>query len=339
MFYMLGHGGAGGRARPRTGDEDRFRGREATRAKPAIGLDCSACKIGHRKFAIICRGLITMSRVVKLILLFASLQMSAADLFAENAVPDAVTCLEGNGDERIAACNRLLGSMPAGSDIAVAYKNRGSAYENRHDYDRAIGDYNKAIRMKPDYAAAYYARGLAYLNKSDYDYAIADFELAIRIEPKFARAFSARGAAYIDTGENDRAFSDLDQAIGLFPTFDSAYVNRGVAHYKLRRDYDRAIADYTLAIRLNPANSNAVRYRGNLYFEKGDYDLAIDDLTTAINLRPSSEIAAQVYNTRGSAYFRKGDYDRALADYDQAIRLDPKYTDPVNNRQLLIKRR
>jgi tetratricopeptide (TPR) repeat protein len=62
-------------------------------------------------------------------------------------------------------------------------------------------------------------------------------------------------------------------------------------------------------------------------------------LTTAINLRPSSEIAAQVYNTRGSAYFRKGDYDRALADYDQAIRLDPKYTDPVNNRQLLIKRR
>ena len=131
----------------------------------------------------------------------------------------------------------------------------------------------------------------------------------------------------------------MDQAIGLFPTFDSAYVNRGVAHYKLRRDYDRAIADYTLAIRLNPANSNAVRYRGNLYFDKGDYDLAIDDLTTAINLRPSSEIAAQVYNTRGSAYFRKGDYDRALADYDQAIRLDPEYTAPVNNRQLLIKRR
>jgi hypothetical protein len=36
MFYMLGHGGAGGRARPRTGDEDRFRGREATRPSPQL---------------------------------------------------------------------------------------------------------------------------------------------------------------------------------------------------------------------------------------------------------------------------------------------------------------
>ena len=44
---------------------------------------------------------------------------------------------------------------------ADAYNNRGNAYVDLKQYDKAIADYTEAIRLKPDYAGAYYNRGLA----------------------------------------------------------------------------------------------------------------------------------------------------------------------------------
>jgi tetratricopeptide (TPR) repeat protein len=46
--------------------------------------------------------------------------------------------------------------------------------------------------------------------------------------------------------------------------------------YYYKRDYDRAIENYTEAIRLDPNNSNAYNGRGNAYYSKRDYDRAIE---------------------------------------------------------------
>ena len=46
---------------------------------------------------------------------------------------------------------------------AVAYLNRGSAFEAKGDHDLAIADYSKAIEINPQYAEAYYDRGIAML--------------------------------------------------------------------------------------------------------------------------------------------------------------------------------
>ena len=57
-------------------------------------------------------------------------------------------------------------------------------YGDKGDYDRAIADYDEAIRLDPRYAVAYYNRGVAYCDKGDYDRAIADYNEAIRLDPK-----------------------------------------------------------------------------------------------------------------------------------------------------------
>ncbi|WP_375469892.1 tetratricopeptide repeat protein, partial [uncultured Nostoc sp.] len=62
-----------------------------------------------------------------------------------------------------------------------AYNNRGNSYDNKKDYDRAIADYNLAIKLDPNYTFAYYNRGNSYDNKKDYDRAIADYNLAIKL--------------------------------------------------------------------------------------------------------------------------------------------------------------
>jgi tetratricopeptide (TPR) repeat protein len=43
-----------------------------------------------------------------------------------------------------------------------AYLNRGLSYARLFGYERAIEDYDEAIRLDPQYAQAYYNRGIAY---------------------------------------------------------------------------------------------------------------------------------------------------------------------------------
>ena len=67
-------------------------------------------------------------------------------------------------DLRISGCTTLIQSgRETQSILAVAFCNRGNAYQDyKGDYDRAIQDYDQAIRLKPDYAIAFNNRGDAY---------------------------------------------------------------------------------------------------------------------------------------------------------------------------------
>ena len=65
------------------------------------------------------------------------------------------------------------------------------------------------------------------------------------------------------------------------------------------------------------------------YVRKGDNDKAIADFTEAIQLDPKN---AKAYIDRGSAYINKGDNDKAIADCNEAIRLDPKNADAYISR-------
>ena len=61
--------------------------------------------------------------------------------------------------------------------------------------------------------------------------------------------------------------------------------------------------------------------RGSTSLDKGEYDKAIADFTEAIRLNPKN---ANAYSKRGEAYMAKHDYDKCIADCTEAIRLDPK---------------
>ena len=87
-----------------------------------------------------------------------------------------------------------------------------------------------------------------------------------------------------------------------------------------RKEYDKAIADFTKAIELDPANLYFNCSRGVAYFEKGDYDRAIADFNQMLRIAPNF---AEAYVNRGIAYYKKNELDKAMADHNQAIRIDP----------------
>ena len=91
---------------------------------------------------------------------------------------------DSNPDIKIGACTRLIQSGRFDNkNLAKAFFNRGAAYDDKGQYDRAIRDYTEAIRLRPGYADTYANRGLAYVKLGRRAKAIADFRKAIALRP------------------------------------------------------------------------------------------------------------------------------------------------------------
>jgi tetratricopeptide (TPR) repeat protein len=65
-------------------------------------------------------------------------------------------------DAQLEACAAVINSgRSSGKNLAWAYNSRGNAYYVKREYDRAIAEYNKGIRLDPKNAFAYHNRGLS----------------------------------------------------------------------------------------------------------------------------------------------------------------------------------
>jgi len=125
--------------------------------------------------------------------------------------------------ETISACTLvILSGRESQRNLANAYFNRGIAYKNQRDFDRAIADYTQAIQLNPKDAKPHVNRGNVYSDKGDFDRAIADYSEAIQLDPKYAFAYLNRGLANLFTGSLAKAVTDLNQASELEPKFPYA---------------------------------------------------------------------------------------------------------------------
>jgi tetratricopeptide (TPR) repeat protein len=160
--------------------------------------------------------------------------------------------------------------------------------------------------------------------KDDYQfqYGIPNFDQRSRERSSedYTDALNNRGSIYQSMKEYDKAIADYTEVIRLDPRNVYALYNRGRS-YQNKEDYDRAIADYTVVIRLNPQDAFAFYHRGYVYQSKKRYDRAIADYSVVIWLDPQD---ADAFSNRGHAYQSMKEYDRAIADFTDALRLDPR---------------
>ena len=90
------------------------------------------------------------------------------------------------------------------------------AYLNEGQYeDRALKDYDEAIRLAPGNRAALNNRGNVYMSKRQYDRAIKDYDEAIRLDPNEPLYIKNRANAFRVAGQYDRAIADYRKALTL----------------------------------------------------------------------------------------------------------------------------
>ncbi len=149
------------------------------------------------------------------------------------ATPDDFTeCKSANDAERmIAGCTRVIEEKLFPTDtLANAHLRRGAAYHHQGDYDKALADYDEAIRLAPNGAVTYFFRGQLYYDENDYGRAVADETRALKLDPMMTSAYNWRGLAYFVQRYNDLAIADFSAAILTNPDYANAYWNRGQAY-------------------------------------------------------------------------------------------------------------
>ena len=175
--------------------------------------------------------------------------------------------------------------------------------------------------------------------KASADVAIAACTRAIESRTfsgsELAAIHNDRGWAYYGMGNLDRAIADYTEAIRNNPKDAVAFTNRGIAWHD-RRDHDRALADTSEAIRLDPNFYFARSIRGLVWHAKGDFNNAIADYTEAIRLDPK-DYGARLNRCWTRAAFNR-DLEPALADCNEALRLEPDQPDVLETRAFVYFR-
>lgn len=132
---------------------------------------------------------------------------------------------------------------------------RGTIGANQYGPDplgrRPIADYDEAIRRHPNDAMAFNNRGDAYFEQGEYERAIRDYDQAILLDPKADIAISNRGCAHLKMGRIDEAIADYNMALRFDPGNEEALYGRGVAKLK-KGDEPGGYADIGAAKKIKP---------------------------------------------------------------------------------------
>lgn len=223
-----------------------------------------------------------------------------------------------SAESQIKGCTALINSgAPTSFGLAIAYNNRGNAYANSAEYDRAIEDYDHSLELNPRYVRAYNNRGVAYEKKREFGRAIENYDAATQLDSSYVIAVANRAGAFTKKREYERAVRDYDTVIKLQPSSKEGWRGRCWAHAQLG-DLNAALKDCNEAIRLGP-DFAVYDSRGFTYLRMNQLDLAIADYSTALGMNP--KLAPSLYG-RGLAKLKKGDKGGGNMDLTAAKAVD-----------------
>jgi len=180
-----------------------------------------------------------------------------------------------------------------------------------------------------------YLKGRFYWNKrteEDFYKALGFFEQAIQIEPNYAPAFAGIADAYIMLGEHgaapalrvmQQAKAAASRAIEIDPSLAEAHVSLGSVSALYEWNWPEAQHRFRRAIELNPSYPTAHHWYGYDYLApQGRLDEAITQLERAHHLDPLSLI---ITTSLGTAYDIARQHERAREYYEKVFELDDSF--------------
>ena len=161
--------------------------------------------------------------------------------------------------------------------------------------------------------------------------AIDNFEQAIRLDPNYAHAYAGLAYAYfgltakaIAAGspriENEKAKQAVKKALELDSNLAEAYAVRGLLDLFYEWDFVAAEKDLTKALELEPNNDTAHWVNANLYTCAGRFELALKEIEAGQEIAPGTSLYER---ERGKILYYARRYDEAIVQLQRQVELIP----------------
>lgn len=188
-------------------------------------------------------------------------------------------------------------------------------------YENALTQINKALKIDENIARAYYLKGSVFKEMGDTTRAVSSMQTAIEQDNKYFDAFVDIGLLYA-VKKNPLAFQYFDNALRLKPGNDNVMY----AKAKLLQDMNKipeAMAEYEKMLAINKDNTMVLYNMGAISLDKkNDAEKAIDYFSKAIAVDPKY---TEAYFARGVCYEVLKDFSNAKADYNMCLQVTPNY--------------
>ncbi|MBZ0136730.1 MAG: tetratricopeptide repeat protein [Planctomycetes bacterium] len=167
--------------------------------------------------------------------------------------------------------------------LAQLHQNRGVAYQDLGNSDRALLDFNRCVELLPNNPAFLENRGLVYVDKELFDMAFRDFDASVELDRKNARAYVNRAYAARLMGDFEQAVRDYSQALRLKADYGQALIGRGYTWMGWGRD-ELAENDFKQARKIDGFQVSGYTGLGDLLRGNGKLADALEQYESAITV-------------------------------------------------------
>lgn len=195
------------------------------------------------------------------------------------------------------------------AENSAAYAGLGEVFEEKGDSDKAIANYEKALKIDPDLTEVNSPLGILYYQAGDIAKAETFLKKALATEPNDAQTQYFLGLVRFSQNQDGEAEKAFRKSIEVDPNFAESHYYLGSVLTRTNREAD-AIAEYDKATKLNPKYLEAWFDLGVAYYNNNQFQNAVDAYLQTVKVK----------NDYAEAYINLADSYRQLADGDKTIK-------------------
>lgn len=222
----------------------------------------------------------------------------------------------GDIDRAIQEYQKALKTDPQSS---LLHLNLASAFIKKNDAVSTIAELKQSIGLAPDAVEPHAILALVYAAQNKPDLATQEYTLALKnatkLEPKNIEIYKSLAAIYLQQEKLKEAESIFKLIAGLAPADAQAHFYLGSIYYD-SKDYIAAEKEFKAALKLKPDYHEALNFLGYFYLEQDkNINKAGAMIRKALEFQP--ENGAYV-DSLGWFYFKKGKFKEALSELEKA---------------------
>ncbi len=188
--------------------------------------------------------------------------------------------------EKYAEAIKEADKILAVGELAEVYNLRGVARLSTEQFDKALQDFNKAIKLGGENLSYkyFYNRGNTFLKLGKPEDAWRDYEKAAELDSAVFEIYWNKANALAQLNRHNEAQADFDKAISLNPNNQIMYLQRGVSLLALK-NYTKAQVDFGKSIKLKPDLAHA-------YYLWAVAEMSLSDQKTAEYLEKAKNLGS-----------------------------------------------